>query len=330
MTLDVAAARAAVNQAALVRDEEELRRIADSLPPLTAFGYERHRARAFANAIRGARDSAVGELCLGVAACPPAASTFVADSAQLRLLGGEHLQPAPAPARTPLFRRIDARVVASAAALAAAVTALAVLPGETLDRGRPEAAGVTAPAAQADPRVVPGEPQVFEPPAVGGRGAGESAAEAPTLVSALPGPQLSTAEGTAAALDDSAAPATSRRAPSPRAPTPAPPAPPRPPTAAPTSPPPAAPSAPAAPPPPAASAPASTATPAVAPAKEPAAPAPATRERGGKALGHAHAPGQLKDESTPATAFAPPTPAAPASPSGDPGQGNGDPPGKRP
>jgi hypothetical protein len=301
MALDVAAARAAVGRAALARDEEALRAIADSLPALAAYGYERHRARAFANAIRGAHDSAVAELCLGVAACAPAASTFVADSAQLKLLSGQ-----PVVAEAPLGAR-SPRAALSAAALAAAVATLALLPAGTLDDAPREAAGITAPAPSTPPRVVVVDPPTASPLAPAPRVPPSAAPDTATatLVRASVRVPLR-AEGPPR-------PAAVGRAPRPaRPPLPAPaPAPPSPPPSAP------APAPAPAPPPPAAAAPAAAIAPAVAGPRAPR----------GKALGHAHAPGQLKKGDVappappPAEAVAPPAPAPAAPP--HPRQGNG-------
>jgi hypothetical protein len=285
MALDVAAARAAVGQAALARDEEALRAIADSLPALTAYGYERHRARAFANAIRGARDSAVAELCLGVAACAPAASTFVADSAQLRLLTGEHVQ---APPTTLAPRRPSPRLILSGAALAAAFAALVVLPARSFEDERRESAGITAPSGPSPPRVVvvdpPAPSRPFERPAIRADGGGEGEA---TLVRATvpvaPQRRIDAPPRPAAVARPRPRPAP---APTPASPGEAP--------APPSEPPPAPPPAPAATPAPAAAvAPAATSRP---------------REQKGKALGKAHAPGQLKK----AAALAPPQPDTPS------------------
>jgi hypothetical protein len=293
MALDVAAARAAVGQAALARDEDALRAIADSLPALAAFGYERHRARAFANAIRGAHDSAVAELCLGVAACAPAASTFVADSAQLRLLGGKPVQVADRARTGP-----SARAALSAAALAAAVAALALLPARTLDDAPREAAGITAPPRSAPPRVVVADPPAASP-------------VAPTP----PAPRSATPDAGTATLVRAVVggPTRAEQRPRPAAvtrvarPRPAAPAPPSPPATEP---------APAPAPPPPTAAPAAAIAPAV------------VLTRGqprGKALGHVHAPGRLEKTvvaAAPATQPEPPAPAADVVPE-HPGQGQG-------
>jgi hypothetical protein len=317
MALDVAAARAAVSQAALARDEDALRAIADSLPPLVAYGYERHRARAFANAIRGARDSAVAELCLGVAACAPAAATFVADTAQVRLLIGD-IEPEPSTrsARTPATTRLP-RLALSGAALAAAVAALAIVPGRLFDEARPEAAGVTVPARTAVPRVVVADrPASSTSPASRTRGDTANVEGAPLLV---------------------AAPLTARAGARPASSSPPEP---RPPAAA-ASRRPAKPPAPVVPPPPAepaavpAPAPAPAATPTVTVTPTPvAAPAATTTTKG---RGKAQAADRLKKRSAPTPpgtvspppahpAQAPQAPADEASPPAEP-HANEDPPG---
>jgi hypothetical protein len=298
MALDVAAARAAVSQAALARDEDALRAIADSLPPLVAYAYERHRARAFANAIRGARDSAVAELCLGVAACAPTAATFVADSAQLRLLAGEPEQEPSTQSARPSPKRLP-RLALSGAAVAAAVAALAFVPGRAFEGARPEAAGVTAPARTAVPRVVVTDrPAAPTSPASRTRGATTDAEAAPLLVAS---PLAARAEAPAVSSQPPAPPppaaAASRRPLRPTAAAPIPSAEPAPPPAATPTP---------------APAPASPPTVTVAPIPV-AAPVAATTTR---SRGKAQAADRLKKRSAPTpagTETAPPAQPPPAS-----------------
>ena len=62
--MEVATARHAVNAAALSRDRLALVEAAASLPATIAFSYERHRARAYANALGGSGAAALAELNL--------------------------------------------------------------------------------------------------------------------------------------------------------------------------------------------------------------------------------------------------------------------------
>jgi hypothetical protein len=328
----VAAARAAVGQAALARDEEALRAIADSLPALAAYAYERHRARAFANAIRGAHDSAVAELCLGVAAWPPPASTFVADSAQLRLLGGDPAAQAPATLpgarRGRSFERVSPRLILSGAAVAAAVAALVVLPARSFDEAGPEAAGIAPPARPTLPRVVVVDPPPRSPSSEQGAAVSGPDAGVATLVRATSRAPVTSAVVSPPAVEPSLRPASATRPrPRPRAPAP----PPR----EPTAPVPVPEPAPVPPSDPPAPAPAPVAATAPVAAVAPAATS-RSREPKGKALGRANAPGQAKKAEAAATSPVAPSdvPAAAAPPSAvpapeasppppHPGQGHG-------
>jgi hypothetical protein len=295
VALDVAVARAAVGQAALARDEEALRAIADSLPALAAYAYERHRARAFANAIRGAHDSAVAELCLGVAAWPPPASTFVADSAQLRLLGGDRVAQAPATLpgsrRGRSVERVSPRLILSGAAVAAAVAALVVLPARSFDEAGPEASGIVPPARPTLPRVVVVDPPSPSPSSEQGAEVSSPDVGVATLVRATPRAPVTSAVVLQPAAEPSLRPASATRPrPRPRAPAP----PPREPTAPVPEPAPVPPSDPPAP------APAPVAVTAPVAAVAPAATS-RSREPKGKATGRANAPGQAKKAAAAAT-----------------------------
>jgi hypothetical protein len=326
MALDVAAARAAVTEAALARDPVALLTIADSLPVLSAFGYERHRARACAHALRGARGSALAELCLGVAASPPSSRTLAADSAHLHLLLGDParaisgLRTAASEepsrryrgARAALIRRTTAtagglatafeavtdrplvRVLVSAAALGAALAALVALPDIAFDDGRPGAAGITGPARSAQAGTVVAELPAPSSPTAGraARSTPARAAEA-TLVRATFPTARSEAAGGPRLDRGQATPAASGRAPAP----------------APSAPPPAPSPAPTPEPiVPVAASTSATAAPAVSPA--------AVTRRGdsnnGKGLGKALAPGQVKKRAV-APAIQPAAPAVAAS-----------------
>jgi hypothetical protein len=104
--LTVAAARHAVNTAALARDRVALVALGASLPATTAYAYERHRARAYAHAIEASGDAALGELAVAAASMPPAAAVLAADGAALHLLLGD---PARSIASIALAARSDVR-----------------------------------------------------------------------------------------------------------------------------------------------------------------------------------------------------------------------------
>jgi hypothetical protein len=147
--VETAAARAAVNEAALARDPVALLAIAVAMPATEAFTYERHRARAYSHALSGADDAAVAELALARAAAPAGLSTLASDAAHVHLLLGESL-PAAAPAAP-----LGARALIAGAALATAVVAFLALPGALFDdEPNEQATGVTAPGARTPPSVV--------------------------------------------------------------------------------------------------------------------------------------------------------------------------------
>jgi hypothetical protein len=104
--LTVAAARHAVNTAALARDRVALVALGASLPATTAYAYERHRARAYAHALEASGDAALGELAVAAAAMPPPAAVLAADGAGLHLLLGD---PARSIASIALAARTDVR-----------------------------------------------------------------------------------------------------------------------------------------------------------------------------------------------------------------------------
>lgn len=85
----VAAARHAVNRAALARDRVALVALGASLPATQAFAYERHRARAYAHALEASGDAALAELNLAAASMPPSAVVLAADASALHLLLGD-------------------------------------------------------------------------------------------------------------------------------------------------------------------------------------------------------------------------------------------------
>jgi hypothetical protein len=87
--VEIATARHAVNAAALARDRVALVGTVAWLPVTMAFSYERHRARAFANALEGSGDAALAELNLGALSLPPSAAVRAADAAALQLLLGD-------------------------------------------------------------------------------------------------------------------------------------------------------------------------------------------------------------------------------------------------
>ena len=87
--MTVAAARHAVNSAALARDRVALVALGASLPATTAYAYERHRARAYARALEDSGDAALGELAIAAAAMPPSAAVLAADGAAVHLLLGD-------------------------------------------------------------------------------------------------------------------------------------------------------------------------------------------------------------------------------------------------
>jgi hypothetical protein len=87
--LTVAAARHAVNNAALARDRVALVALGASLPATTAYAYERHRARAYAHALEASGDAALGELAVAAATMPPPAAVLAADGAAVHLLLGD-------------------------------------------------------------------------------------------------------------------------------------------------------------------------------------------------------------------------------------------------
>ncbi len=86
--MTVAAARHAVNDAALARDRVALVALGASLPATTAYAYERHRARAYAHALGDSGDAALGELAVAAAVMPPSAAVLAADGAAVHLLLG--------------------------------------------------------------------------------------------------------------------------------------------------------------------------------------------------------------------------------------------------
>jgi hypothetical protein len=342
MALDAASARADVTEAALARDRTALLAIADSLPVLIAFGYERHRARAYAHALRGARGSALAELCLGVAASPPSSRTLAADAAHLHLLLGDPARAisglrtaaSEAPSRSyrgagvALIRRRTAalgglgtafeavtdralvRVLVSTAALGAALAALVALPDIAFDDGRPDAAGITGPVRNAPAGTVVAEPPAPSSPGEGrgGRPTPASASETTLVRATFPTAGSETA-GRPRPDRAQATPSASARVPSPT---------PSVPTASSPAPPPAQAPAPApapAPEPvpnlPVASSTSATTAPAVSPAA-------VTRRvnPNGKGLGKPPASVQVKKR---VLAPAPPTqPAAPAVPASEP------------
>lgn len=102
--MTVAAARHAVNTAALARDRVALVALGASLPATTAYAYERHRARAYAHAIDASGDAALGELAVAAASMPPPAAVLAADGAALHLLLGD---PARSIASIALAARSD-------------------------------------------------------------------------------------------------------------------------------------------------------------------------------------------------------------------------------
>lgn len=87
--MEVATARHAVNTAALARDRVALVGTVAWLPVTMAFAYERHRARAYANALEASGDAALAELNLGALSLPPSAAVLAADAAALQLLLGD-------------------------------------------------------------------------------------------------------------------------------------------------------------------------------------------------------------------------------------------------
>jgi len=87
--MTVAAARHAVNSAALARDRLALVALGASLPATTAYAYERHRARAYARALEESGDAALGELAIAAASMPPSAAKLAADGAAVHLLLGD-------------------------------------------------------------------------------------------------------------------------------------------------------------------------------------------------------------------------------------------------
>lgn len=87
--MELATARHAVNAAALARDRVALVGTVAWLPVTMAFAYERHRARAYANALEGSGDAARAELNLGTLSLPPSAAVLAADAAALDLLLGD-------------------------------------------------------------------------------------------------------------------------------------------------------------------------------------------------------------------------------------------------
>lgn len=87
--MTVAAARHAVNSAALARDRLALVALGASLPATTAYAYERHRARAYARALENSGDAALGELAIAAASMPPSAAVLAADGAAVHLLLGD-------------------------------------------------------------------------------------------------------------------------------------------------------------------------------------------------------------------------------------------------
>lgn len=104
--MTVAAARHAVNTAALARNRVALIALGASLPATTAYAYERHRARAYAHALEASGDAALGELSIAAASMPPAAAVLAADGAALHLLLGD---PARSIASIALAARNDVR-----------------------------------------------------------------------------------------------------------------------------------------------------------------------------------------------------------------------------
>jgi hypothetical protein len=104
--LTVAAARYAVNAAALARDRVALVALGASLPATTAYAYERHRARAYAHALGASGDAALGELAVAAASMPPPAAVLASDGAALHLLLGD---PARSIATIALAARTDVR-----------------------------------------------------------------------------------------------------------------------------------------------------------------------------------------------------------------------------
>jgi hypothetical protein len=104
--LTVAAARHAVNTAALARDRVALVALGASLPATTAYAYERHRARAYAHALETSGDAALGELAVAAASMPPPAAVLASDGAALHLLLGD---PARSIATIALAARTDVR-----------------------------------------------------------------------------------------------------------------------------------------------------------------------------------------------------------------------------
>ncbi|MEP7334291.1 MAG: hypothetical protein ABI717_00790 [Actinomycetota bacterium] len=87
--MTVTAARHAVNTAALARDRVALVALGASLPATIAYAYERHRAGAYAHALEGSGDAALGELAVAAASMPPSAAVLAADGAGLHLLLGD-------------------------------------------------------------------------------------------------------------------------------------------------------------------------------------------------------------------------------------------------
>jgi hypothetical protein len=104
--MTVAAARHAVNAAALARDRVALVALGASLPATMAYAYERHRARAYAHALEASADPALGELAVAAASLPPPAGVLAADGAALHLLLGD---PARSIASIALAARSDIR-----------------------------------------------------------------------------------------------------------------------------------------------------------------------------------------------------------------------------
>ena len=151
--METAAARAAVNEAALARDPVALLAAAVAMPATEAFAYERHRARSYAHALTGAEEAALAELALATTAAASAGVwTLASDSAHLHLLIEENLPPVVAAAP------LGARALVAGAALAASVVAFLALPGALFDEGPSrQASGVTGPRAVTEPSVVVAE-----------------------------------------------------------------------------------------------------------------------------------------------------------------------------
>ncbi|MBA3383086.1 MAG: hypothetical protein H0T20_00335, partial [Actinobacteria bacterium] len=105
--MTVAAARHAVNTAALARDRVALIALGASLPATTAYAYERHRARAYAHALEASGNAALGELAFAAASMPPPAAVLAADGAGLHLLLGD---PARSIASIALAARNDVQL----------------------------------------------------------------------------------------------------------------------------------------------------------------------------------------------------------------------------